>query len=312
MSTRPRRTLVVVGALVTVGALVAGMAMSVGGDGETGGTGDASEVAEARDAAQVTRFFDVMRLAFTGVLTDASTFDQRATEVAGGSVPPADLIAALDASLGRAAGTRDLVGSSADLAGLPDARRLYLGSALLYAEALWALRTAVSSTDPARAELVLQARRLKVLSNRVYDRGTVMADPSLPVIRETPDWEREGLRPAAAEVPPGWGLDLRAFTAAVRPRVAAATEFEPSLARMAVLVDDEATAAYTFASTASGSLRDQHEHRARRLALLGEDLWDAAPERQAAGLPDHPRSGFDRTGLEPQPVPGVEAPLGSK
>ena len=320
LSTRPRRTLVVVGALVAVGALVGGMTVSGGQDGDgADGTDGRSEVSESQDAARVTRFFDVMRLAFTGVLTDAGTFDQRVSEVASGSVPPADLTAALDTSLGRATGTRDLVGSSADLAGLPDARRLYLRSALLYAEALWALRTAVESSEPARAELVLQARRLKLLSNRVYDRGTAVADPRLPVIRGTPDWEREGLRPGAgAEVPPGWGRDLRDFTAEVRPRVAAATDHEPSVARMAVLVDDEATAAFTFASTASGFLRDQHESRARRLALLGEDLWAAAPERQAAGLPrpspirlrpHRPRTAAHPRGRRPAGVEVISLPL---
>ena len=133
------------------------------------------------------------------------------------------------------------------------------------------------------------------------------------MIRETPDWEREGLRPVAAgEMAPGWGRTLRNFTAGVRADVTAPTDHEPSLARMAVLVDDEAAAAFTFASSTSGRLRDLHDHGARRRALLGEDLWEAAPERHAAGWPDHPRSGFDRTGLDPEPVPGVEEPLGSR
>jgi hypothetical protein len=73
-------------------------------------------------------------------------------------------------------------------------------------------------------------------------------------------------------------------------------------------------AAFSAASTTSGALRDLHEARARRLALLGEDLWGAAPERLGGkGLPDHPRSGFDRAGLEPRPVPGVgDDGLGSR
>jgi hypothetical protein len=304
----------VVGALVATGALVSGIAMTQGG----GGTSDADGHYEQRPApgpAEVTRFFEVMRLAFTGVLADAATFDERVAEVDSGSRPPAELTAALDASLRRVEGTRDLVGASADLPGLPQARQLYLRSALLYAEALWALRAGAESADPGSSELVRQARRLKVLSNRVYDRGTVWADPELPVIRETPDWQREGLLPVTgAEVGEGWGQTLSAFTAAVRPRVAAPTHYEPSLARMAVLVDDEAAAAFSAASTAFGSLRDLHEARARRLALLGEDLWGAAPEHQGgAGLPEHPRSGFDRTGLEPRPVPGVgDDGLGSR
>lgn len=310
---RPRRTLLVVGALVATGALVGGMASIQGG-----GTSDAdgrSELSPAPGPDDVTRFFEVMRLAFTGVLADAATFDQRVTEVASGSRPPAELTADLDASLRRAEGTRDLVGASADLPGRPVARRLYLRSALLYAEALWALRTGAEAADPGRADLVRQARRLKVLSNRVYDRGTLAADPALPVVRETPDWQREGLLPVSgAEVGEGWGRTLNAFTASVRPRVAEPTEDEPSLARMAVLVDDEAVAAFSAASTTSGPLRDLHEGRARRLALLGEDLWGAAPEpRGGAGLPDHPRSGFDRAGLEPRPVPGlVDGGLGSR
>jgi hypothetical protein len=112
----------------------------------------------------------------------------------------------------------------------------------------------------------------------------------------------------------GWGQTLNAFTAAVRPRVAAAGPYEPSLARMAVLVDDEAATAFAAASATAGPLRDLHQARARRLALLGEDLWGAAPERRTgAGLPDHPRSGFDRAGLEPRPVPGVgDDGLGSR
>jgi hypothetical protein len=295
----------VVGALVATGALVSGIAVTQGG-----GTSEADGHYEQRPAptpAEVTRFFEVMRLAFTGVLADAASFDGRVAEVASGGRPPAELTAALDASLRRVEGTRDLVGASSDLPGLPDPRRLYLRSALLYAEALWALRAGVESEGAGRAELVRQAQRLKMLSNHVYDRGTVMADPDLPIIRETPDWVREGLVPLAGPVvPEGWGQKLSVFTAAVRPRVAAPTHWEPSLARMAVLVDDEAVAAFSVGSTSSGSLRDLHEARARRLALLGEDLWRAAPERAGgAGLPDHPRSGFDRSGLEPRPVPGV-------
>jgi hypothetical protein len=205
------------------------------------------------------------------------------------------------------------VGASADLPGIPEARQLYLRSALLYAEALWALRAGAESDDPGRAELVLQARRLKVLSNRVYDRGTVTADPELPVVRETPDWVREGLVPGAPPaVAEGWGKTLSAFTASARPRVAATTGYEPSLARMAVLVDEEAAAAFSLAAATSRPLREMHDARARRLALLGEDLWRAAPERRGAGLPDHPRSGFDRSALEPRPVPGVGDGLGSR
>ncbi len=309
----PRRTLLVVGALVATGALVGGIAVSQGQ-----GTNRAEgryEVRPGADPADVTRFFEVMRLAFTGLLADAATFDQRVAEVSAASRPPAELTAALDASLHRVAGTRDLVGASADLPGLlPEAHRLYLRSALLYAEALWALRAGAESDEPARAELVLQARRLKILSNRVYDRGTFLADSDLPVIRETPDWGREGLVPTALPtVPPGWAQTLRDFVAGVRPRVADPTNYEPSLARMAVLVDDEAVSAFTAAAIVSGPLRDLHEARAHRLSLLGEDLWQAAPERRGrAGLPDHPRSGFDRAGLEPQPVPGLDGGLGSR
>ena len=308
---RPRRTLKVVGALVVTGALVGGIASTQGG-----GTSDPDghyEQSPAPGPADVTRFFEVMRLAFTGVLADAATFDQRVTEVGSGSRPTAELTAALDASLRRAEGTRDLVGSSADLPGLPLARQLYLRSALLYTEALWTLRAGAESVDPGRADLVRQARRLKLLSNRVYDRGTLWADPALPVVRETPDWQRESLLPVSGtEVAEGWGRTLNTFTADVRSRVAAPTDHEPSLARMAVLIDDEAAAAFSAASNASGPLRDLHEGRARRLALLGEDLWAAAPER-SAGLPDHPRSGFDRAGLEPRPVPGVgDGGLGSR
>jgi hypothetical protein len=307
-----RRTLLVVGALVATGALVSGIATTQGGD--TSGADTHSELRPAPEPAEVTRFFEVMRLAFTGVLADAATFDGRVAEVASGSRPPAELTATLDASLRRAAGTRDLVGASADVPGLPLARQLYLRSALLYAEALWALRAGVESEDPERAELVRHAQRLKVLSNRVYDRGTVWADPSLPVIRDTPSWDREGLLPVAAPVvPEGWAHTLHAFAASVRPRVAAPSDWEPSLARMAVLVDDEAVAAFSVASTTSGSVRDLHEARARRLALLGEDLWRAAPERRGgAGLPDHPPSGFDRSDLEPRPVAGVGDGLGSR
>jgi hypothetical protein len=302
----------VVGALVATGALVSGIVMTQGG--QTSEADGHYEQSAAPGPAEVTRFFEVMRLAFTGVLADAATFDQRVAEVASVSRPPAELTTALDASLRRAEGTRDLVGASADLPGLPGARRLYLRSALLYIEALWALRAGVESDDPGRAELVLQAQRLKVLSNRVYDRGTVMADPDLPVIRETPNWDQEHLSAGAAPVvTEGWGQTLSAFTAAVRPRVAAPTNYEPSLARMAVLVDDEAAAAFSVASTTSGPLREAHQARARRLALLGEDLWRAAPERRGgAGLPDHPKSGFDRSGLEPRPVPGVGHELGSR
>lgn len=292
---------------------MSGIAMTQGGG--TSGTDGHYELSPAPGPAEVTRFFEVMRLAFTGVLADAATFDPRVTEVASGSRPPTDLTAALDASLRRVEGTRDLVGASADLPGQPEARQLYLRSALLYAEALWALRAGVESDGPGRAELIRQAQRLKVLSNHVYDRGTVIADPKLPVIRETPNWDREGLVPGAGPVAPqGWGQTLSAFTTAARPRVAAPTPWEPSLARMAVLVDDEAAAAFAVASTSTGPLRDQHEARARRLALLGEDLWRAAPERTSgAGLPEHPRSGFDRTGLQPRPVPGVgDDGLGSR
>ncbi|MGH8994137.1 MAG: hypothetical protein ACRDYV_05060 [Acidimicrobiia bacterium] len=303
---RPRRTVVVVGALMATGALLGGVVLTQGG-GPSGA--DGSERPTAPDATQVDRFFGVMRLAFTGVLADAGTFDQRAEEVAAGTLPPAQLTAALDASLRRAEGSRDLVGASADLPGVPQARPLYLNAALLYAEALWALRAGVESAGPGRAELVLSARRLKVLSNRVYDRGTVLADPGLPVVRETPDWAREGLLPAAPpSVAAGWGQTLGEFAAGVRARVAPPTSDEPSLARMAVLVDDEAVAAWGAASSATGALRDAHEARARRLSLLGEDLWRAAPD---GDRPDHPRSGFDRTGLDPQPVPGLDDGLGS-
>jgi len=310
---RPPRALKVVGALVATGALVSGILVMAQGGGA--GDTDGRSGRPGPQPADVTRFFEVMRLAFTGVLADAATFDQRVSEVASGSRPPADLTADLDASLRRAEGTRDLVGASADLPGLPQARRLYLCSALLYTEALWALRAAAGSTDPGRAELVRQGQRLKVLSNRVYDRGTLWADPGLPVVRETPDWQREGLLAGPGpEVTEGWGRTLTAFTDTVRPKVAAPTDHEPSLARMAMLVDDEAVAAFSAASSTSGSLLTLHQDRARRLALLGEDLWGVAPERRGGtGLPDHPRSGFDRAGLEPRPVPGVgDDGLGSR
>jgi hypothetical protein len=155
-----------------------------------------------------------MRLVFTGIVTDLRTFYTRVAEVEAGSRPAEELRADLQTSLRRAEGTRDLLGSSAGLPGNPIPKDLYLRSALLYAEALRALEAALGTQGALRSELVRQARRLKLLSDRVYDRGTAAADPELAsggpdvdlrLPEEVPDWEAEGLAaaPPLAPAPPG-------------------------------------------------------------------------------------------------------------
>lgn len=328
----------------------------------TGCRGERSDARPADAAAATgtgTVFRDRMGLAFTGILVDTATFSTRAGEVAAGARPTGDLLADLDASLHRAQGTRDLVGASTGLSGNPIPKDLYLRSALLYAEALRALRAAVGAQPALRSQLVIQAQRLKVLSDRVYDRGTAAYETDSTdgaaglALRaeEVPDWGALGLaagpplapsasgsrapapqrsdpnRPVQAQ--PSWADAMVEVLETVRreagrfpglatdpaPEVAgrgaaALTEAakrtrvipdpvgkrEPvTLLRLAILVDAESAWAFAAADTSRG----------QDLALLAEDLW-ALAANQIGTPPDlgHPHSLFDRSALEPVPVPG--------
>lgn len=326
-----------------------------------------------RAEAEANRFSERMRLAFTGIVDDIPTFLKRAEEVEAASRPPAELAGDLEASLRRAESVRDLVGSTAGLPRNPVPKELYLRSALLYAEGLRALEVALGTDGALRGQLARQARRLKILSDRIYDRGTAIVDPDvhrgspdveIRLPEEVPDWEAEGLAAGPpltaappgppAEVPPAtkdrpgqpvpaWVENISPIVETVRteaarfPALARAPDLEAArqaageiaeaaeatrpvpdpegkreptaLLRLSMLVDAEA--AYAFAATAAAAdapelTRERADGHARNVALLAEDLWGCALERlgRPKGVRPHPRSAFDRTALEPRPVPG--------
>lgn len=322
-------------------------------------------------AEEANRFTDRMRLAFTGIVDDIPSFPKRAEEVEAAGRPPAELAADLETSLREAKGARDLVGSSSGLPRNPTPKEIYLRSALLYAAALRALEVAVGTEGALRSQLVLQANRLKVLADRVYDRGTVIIDPDgargspdveVRLPEEVPDWEAEGLAagPPLAAAPPGppaevpsvsedrpsqplpaWVEKVSPIVETVRteaarfPALARAPDLEAArqaageiakaaeaarpvpdpegkreptaLLRLAMLVDAEA--AYALAVTAAAAdadapelTRERADGHARHVALLAEDLWGCALDGlgRPEGVRPHPRSGFDRTALEPR------------
>ena len=79
-----------------------------------------------------------------------------------------------------------------------------------------------------------------------------------------------------------------------------------TLLRLAILVDAES--AWTFTAAAlvpPGPALEAEKARGRDLALLAEDLWALAANRIGPpAVPDHPHFLFDRSPLEPVPVPG--------
>lgn len=116
-----------------------------------------------------------------------------------GEVPEADYRRTLEAALQSAEDTRRNV----ELLPEHDAQPLYLASAELYVQYERVLVEAVDiEAGPLRDQVVLLARRLRELADRVFDRGHHYIDPdfgadqgdiiiNLPA--EVPDWEAEGM-----------------------------------------------------------------------------------------------------------------------
>lgn len=257
---------------------LAALVVSGGCDGDplptsSGPTTTAAErlEADAGAAEELPRFNERMRLVFTGIVADQATFGARAAAVEAGERPEPGLAAELDASLRRATGTRDLLGSSAGLAGRPVVKEIYLRSAQLYVEAVRMLRAAVGAEQARRSGLVEQARRLVALSNHVYDRSSALVEAEV-----------------AARLPPSEcdpGADIE--------RTGPGYE----LACLARAIGSEAARASALGAGPS----------ARHLTLIAEDLRDLAggllPD--PARLPPQPRSGFDRSELDPRATTGL-------
>jgi hypothetical protein len=209
----------------------------------------------------------------------------------------------------------------------PDARvaPLYRWSAQLYVEYVHLLQAALAAPDPAlRGQLELAARRVRVLADRIFDRGQARVEPFLHekpnpdvVINlppEVPDWVVEGLAagPPLDDPPPprsdtpalreehrptqpraAWAAAVGAAGAPATDELAAAIEAGDSV-RLRDLGRRFDTVARALAAVADPEGRHGREDAAQlRLALL----VDAEAARAAqAGQPDVARQLADIAG----------------
>lgn len=144
-----------------------------------------------------------------------------------------DLAVDLNTAASEVATVRDGVAALPAFARDSRVQPLYLASAKLYVEYVNALRAAQGQPPgPMRDQLVLLARRLRVLGDRVFDRGQARLAPFLPdnsspdveihLPPEVPDWNAEGLAAGPPlddpPPPPATTPALREDTRPVQPK----------------------------------------------------------------------------------------------
>lgn len=166
--------------------------------------------------------------AFEPLASSAFELPDKVRRWLAGEVTDADHRATLDVALDDATETRDRVRA------LPDApaKDLYLASAELHVQHVRIhLETIAMEPGPQRDQVVLLARRVRQLGDRVFDRGLALVDPTfgadepdvqINLPEEVPDWEAEGMAvgpPLDAEPgPPADAPQLRAETRPVQPQ----------------------------------------------------------------------------------------------
>jgi hypothetical protein len=154
---------------------------------------------------------------------------------------------------------------------------LYRWSSVLYVEYVRALDAAHSQpAGPLRDQIVLLARRLRVLGDRVFDRGQARLEPfmheapnpdvEIQLPPEVPDWTADGLAAGPPlDDPPGPPATTPALREAERPTQPRA-QWAATVAAAAVPTEAELTAA--IGSNDQAQLRDL----ATRCVALARDL----------------------------------------
>jgi hypothetical protein len=168
----------------------------------------------------------------------------------------------LEVSLREVVSVRDAVAALPTFVRDRDVRQLYRWSSLLYVEYVRALQGALAQpAGPPRDQLVLLARRVRVLGDRVFDRGQARLAPFLHetpnpniVINlppEVPDWVADGLAagPPLDDPPPPAAAQpaLREDTRPTQPRAA----WIAAVSAAAVPSSAELTAAVTSGEQAA-------------------------------------------------------------
>lgn len=280
----PRAPVIRAAVVCSIAAALAASACT--SDGTDTSTGTTSRVAEERRVAEA--WSDKARVAYEPLELTALELPTRVRAWAAGERSDEQLRADLDVSLGEVKTVREKV------LALPPFRRdqrvgsLYWYSSLLYVDYVHALRAALAQPPgPVREQLGLVARRLRVLGDRVFDRGQERLarflhetpDPNVEVRLppEVPDWEADGIAagPPLADPPPPAATTpaLREETRPTQPRpawaarVAAAGVPGPTELPAALDAGDEAR------------LRDL----ARRFDALARDLAAVADPAGATG-----------------------------
>ena len=298
--------------------------------------------------AEVRRWEEGASAAFQPLTGSAFELPRQAREWLDGTRTDDEFRADVTAAFADVLRVRDAVAALDELAPAPLADDLYEASALLYVEYV-RLDLVALDLEPGdvRDQTVLAARRVRILADRVFDRGRALMaplldeapDPNVEVNlpRESPDWVAEGVAagPPLAAPPPepdgppplleeerptqpraDWTAAVAAVPIPPAGEVAGSIEavaggrlgtvaqqlddavraLEPipdpeggredaTRARLALLVHEEAARAAQLGSVTDGD--ERLDRIARRLALVGDDLW------ATTGLLAR-RTGFDR------------------
>ena len=164
-----------------------------------------------------------------------------------------------------------------------DVTPLYRASSELYVEQVRVYQEALGAPPDTRAQLDLVARRLRVLGDRVFDRGQALVKPHLPeqsspdvvvnLPEDVPNWAAEGLAAgpplASPPAPPSGPPPLREETRPTQPRNAWLAAVREALPPPGAPAEQLEAAAERLRNVPDPDTPDGREESARlRLALL--------------------------------------------
>lgn len=265
------------------------------------GTDDTSTATTTRieaERAAARAWSDQAAKAYEPLQVTAMELPTRVREWMSGERSTEELRADLGVAEGEVAQVRDRVDGLPAFAREARVKRLYRWSSLLYVEYVAVLRAAVAQpAGPLRDQLELSSRRVRILGDRVFDRGQgrldrLLREPPNPdvVIQlppEVPDWEADGQAAGPPlddpPPPPATTPALRAEDRPTQPRsawvegVAEAGVPSPAEVDLAVTAGDV---------TAARQLADRLEAVARALDAVADPVGghgrnDAAQARLA-------------------------------
>lgn len=202
--------------LVAVSIAGGGVVLALRSGGGDGSASSTSTTADTRTRRLASEFRDRMGAAFAGFGNDVGALLTAVNDYAAGRVTREEYAVKAARALETARRTRDRVAMAEGLPGHPLPKQAYERTAQLYVVAVETLEVAGRVDEPLRTQLVRQGRRIRLLADRVFDRGRAVLDdlsgetPSADVVTRAPspvpDWVSEGVQPGPPLAPAQAGV----------------------------------------------------------------------------------------------------------